>query len=218
MEDFEINGVNFDPVLAEKAQQKAWEALHLTAAAIKPGMTEKEAERVAMMMIRECGSKRLWHPVHIRFGKNTVKGYRQESEPDDVILQENDIFFIDIGPIFFGHEGDCGKTFVVGNDMNLRVLPTKVESIWQLVRKEWLLGCTGQALWAKAKDFAGLFGLELAPLYVKGHRISDFPHEAITSTKMFDITSVPHPNRWVLEIQVICPLTNRGAFYEDVLK
>lgn len=218
MEDFERNGFKFDPLLAEKAQHKAWEALYQIAGEIKPGMSEGEAERLALTVIRDCGSKKLWHPVHIRFGGNTVKGYRQHSEPDDAILKETDIYFIDIGPIFYGHEGDCGKTFTVGHDPKLLALASKVESIWHLVRKEWTLGSTGQELWAKAQDFAGLFGLELAPLYVKGHRISDFPHETITRTKMFDMASVPYPNRWVLEIQVVCPQINRGAFYEDVLK
>ncbi len=217
LKDFEKNGVRFDPVLAEKAQQKSWESLYQIAAQIKPGMSETEAEKIALSVIRGSGSKKLWHPVHIRFGQNTVKGYREPSEAD-CLLQEDDIFFVDIGPIFYGHEGDCGKTFTVGNNAKLRVLANKVESIWNLVRHEWLLGSTGQELWNKAKDFAGLFDLELAPLYVKGHRISDFPHEAITRTKMFDITSVPYPNRWVLEIQVVCPQLNRGAFYEDILK
>lgn len=217
LEDFEKNGVRFDPILAEKAQQKSWEALYQIAAEIKPGMTETEAEKLALTVIRDSGSKKLWHPPHIRFGENTVKGYREPSELD-VTLQEDDIFFVDIGPIFYGHEGDCGKTFTVGNAANLRVLTNKVESIWNLVRQEWLLGRTGQELWNKAKDFAGLFDLELTPQYVKGHRISDFPHEAITRNKMFDIASVPYPNRWVLEVQVVCPILWRGAFYEDVLK
>ena len=49
----------------------------------------------------------------MRFGSNTTKNFDDPSEPG-VVLGENDIFFIDIGPIFDGCEGDAGDTVAVG--------------------------------------------------------------------------------------------------------
>src|SRR3546814_9131023 len=57
---------------------------------------------------------RLWHPVLIRIGANTVKTYRQASDPG-VRLGEDDSYFIDLGLVFDGHEGDVGDTSVVGD-------------------------------------------------------------------------------------------------------
>ena len=39
----------------------------------------------------------------------------EKSEPG-VVLGDNDIFFVDIGPIYGDTEGDAGDTFVVGDD------------------------------------------------------------------------------------------------------
>ena len=38
-----------------------------------------------------------------------------DSEPG-VVLGEHDIFFLDIGPVYGGTEGDAGDTFVFGDD------------------------------------------------------------------------------------------------------
>ena len=48
-------------------------------------------------------------------GPNTTKDFMERSEPG-VVLGENDIFFVDIGPIYGDTEGDAGDTFVFGDD------------------------------------------------------------------------------------------------------
>ena len=59
-----------------------------------------------------------WHDVYVRFGSNTLKTFGAESDPG-IVLKENDIFFIDIGPVWGETEGDGGDTFVVGTDAGM---------------------------------------------------------------------------------------------------
>lgn len=216
MQDFERYGESYDENSAQLAQEKTRSCLKEIKDNIHIGMTEKEAEKIAAIILRKAGARKFWHPVHIRFGANTTKGYREDSEPD-VVLKKNDIFFIDIGPVFDGHEGDYGQTFVAGAHNDYEVLAGNAEIVWNKVRAAWKNNAVGYELWEKAKEFAAELNCELAPLYVKGHRISDFPHEMITRNKMFDMNTVPAEKRWVLEIQIIDPKLNRGAFYEDIL-
>ena len=52
---------------------------------------------MAKSVLVRSGLALSWHPTRVRFGVNTIKPMKQESEPG-VVLQENDIFFIDIAP------------------------------------------------------------------------------------------------------------------------
>ncbi|MGN5477781.1 hypothetical protein ACTMU2_15105 [Cupriavidus basilensis] len=53
--------------------------------------------------------------VYVRFGTNTTKTFGAASEPG-VVLGEDDIFPIDIGPTWKEWEGDGGDTFLTGTD------------------------------------------------------------------------------------------------------
>ncbi|NMW25962.1 aminopeptidase P family protein, partial [Rhodanobacter denitrificans] len=110
----EAVGQRFDPALMQRAREKTWAALHGIRERMRPGIGEDEAKAAALDVFRELGYERLWHPVLIRIGANTTRTYRQRSDPN-VRLGENDSYFIDLGLVFDGHEGDVGDTFVVGN-------------------------------------------------------------------------------------------------------
>ncbi len=110
----ETVGQRFDPALMQHAREKTWAALHGIRERMRPGISEDEAKAAALDVFRGLGYERLWHPVLIRIGANTTKTYRQRSDPN-VRLGENDSYFIDLGLVFDGHEGDVGDTFVVGH-------------------------------------------------------------------------------------------------------
>ena len=74
-------------------------------------MKESEVYHLILKTLRAKGSRKFWHPVHVRFAENTLLGYKEKSYID-LVLQENDLFFFDIGPVFEGHEGDYGQTFL----------------------------------------------------------------------------------------------------------
>ena len=81
--------------------------------------------------------RRGWHRIIVRCGLNTTKDFMERSEPG-VVLQENDIFFIDIGPVYGDFEGDAGETFVLGDDPLHLKAKRDVRQIWDIVRDKWL--------------------------------------------------------------------------------
>jgi len=134
-----------------------------------------------------------------------------------VVLQENDIFFIDIGPIFQNCEGDAGDTFVFGDDPDHHRAKKDVRTIWEDVRQVWFdEHITGQELYCYAEEAARTLGWTLN-LDLSGHRLSDYPHSAHYDGSLADVGFRPNPNLWVLEIAIAHPDGGFGAFYEDLL-
>ena len=66
--------------------------------------------------------------ILVRFGQNTTKNFEDPSTPG-VVLGDDDIFFLDIGPIYEGCEGDAGYMFVVGDDPEMTKVAEDVKSI-----------------------------------------------------------------------------------------
>jgi Xaa-Pro aminopeptidase len=183
---------------------------------MKPGMTEEEGRVEAVHVLRDTSLRKGWHKVLIRFGVNTTKNFDDPSEPG-VVLGENDIFFIDIGPIFDGCEGDAGDTMVVGHDPDMARAAVDVKILWQKVRARWLAdGLTGRNLYAYATRAAQEMGWELN-LELTGHRLSEFPHDAHYDGTLSDVGFRPTAGKWVLEIQIRHPEKEFGAFFEDLL-
>jgi Xaa-Pro aminopeptidase len=183
---------------------------------ITPGMSEDKAKEIARATLGELGMRRGWHHIIVRCGPNTTKDFMERSEPG-VVLQENDIFFIDIGPIFDGCEGDAGDTMVVGHDPDMARAAVDVKILWQKVRARWLAdGLTGRNLYAYATRAAQEMGWELN-LELTGHRLSEFPHDAHYDGTLSDVGFRPTAGKWVLEIQIRHPEKEFGAFFEDLL-
>src|SRR5262245_59795943 len=110
--DLQAVSENFSSEKFEQCRTKTWELLFSLSKKIKPGMTEADGHAVYNQLCSDFGVEKNWHPAKIRFGANSIKSFREVSDPN-VVLKENDIFFLDIGPILFCHEGDVGKTFVL---------------------------------------------------------------------------------------------------------
>ncbi|MDH3013981.1 M24 family metallopeptidase, partial [Gordonia alkanivorans] len=89
------------------AQAMTWQAIEQLAQRIRPGMLESEARELGKHVLADLDMQRIWHPLLVRFGANTLKTFKQRSEGDPV-LGDNDIFFIDMGAVWQGHEGDAG--------------------------------------------------------------------------------------------------------------
>jgi methionyl aminopeptidase len=192
------------------------EAVHAIAAKVAVGMTEYEARAMARDTLSELGLRRGWHPIIVRLGSNTSRQFG-DREGGDVVLGDNDIFFVDIGPIYEGTEGDAGETFVRGENPEHDRAVRQVREIWDEVRSAWLeQKLTGQALYALAQQFSTNRGWRLN-LDLSGHRLSDFPHNAHFDGAMADVAIVPAADLWVLEIAIVHPNGSFGAFYEDML-
>src|SRR5271168_1860855 len=63
---------------------------------------------------RMFGISTYWHKRIVRAGSNTLAPY--DENPPDLIVGDDDIIFLDLGPVFEEWEADFGRTFVVGSD------------------------------------------------------------------------------------------------------
>jgi len=212
----EAVGQRFDPALMQRARERSWTALHGIRERMHPGISEAEAKLAAAEVFKELGCERLWHPVLIRIGANTVKTYRQPSDPN-LRLGENDSYFIDLGLVFDGHEGDVGDTFVVGHAPEQQACADAARALFGDVADAWRTqGLSGQALYAFAGERAEAMGWRLNHA-VKGHRVSDYPHAIHQGGDLGDLDQAPTGGLWILEIQIAHPDEPFGAFYEDLL-
>src|ERR1700683_4407649 len=80
-------------------------AVHMIAEHITRGMSEDQSKEIPRATLAGLEMRRGWHHIIVRCGTNTTKDFMERSEPG-VILQENDIFFVDIGPVYGDFEGD----------------------------------------------------------------------------------------------------------------
>ncbi|MCD9572156.1 M24 family metallopeptidase [Pseudomonas protegens] len=198
------------------AKRMTWEAIGQIARQVKPGMQESAAREMGLQVLREMGMERIWHPLLIRFGANTLKTFKQRSEGDP-LLQENDLFFIDLGVVWDRHEGDCGATFVVGDDAEMHACAAAAKSLFDQVHDHWQSHqVAGPELYRYAQERAQAMGWVLN-LDIKGHRVSDFPHAIYRAGDLGDFAACPQVGLWILEIQIAHPTRPFGAFYEDLL-
>jgi Xaa-Pro aminopeptidase len=198
------------------AREKAIAAVKRVAELVKPGMNENQVKEVVEEILINLGSQKLWHPTKVRFGKNTVKSFREASE-ENVILQEEDIFFLDIGPVFDGHEADYGETFIVGNNDHHYKISRDAKNLFQITKEAWEREkLTGVELYKFAEKQADEMGYKLN-LKMQGHRLSDFPHAIHYKGGLKTVDKVPVEDIWVLEIHICSKVGEYGAFYEDIL-
>jgi methionyl aminopeptidase len=198
------------------AREKTRDAIRQIAARVEPGMVEEDAVDMAKSILVGSGLALSWHPTRVRFGVNTIKPMKQASVPG-VVLQENDIFFIDIAPRVDAWEGDAGASFVVGENAAYKRCAHDAERLFHEVRQVWgKKRLTGQALYAYADETARAMGWELN-FDLPGHRVSDFPHATIYTGSLADLEATPSAMRWILEIHLRDPQKRFGAFFEDML-
>lgn len=203
--------------MATVARQKTWDAIHTIKNLIYPGMTEKEAIKKANEYFADCGVKKFWHKTHIRFGESTVLSFN-DPYYENMTLKEDDIFYIDVGPVWDNVEGDCGKTFVIGNSEKYINIAKDVKILFDEIHMYWdKTNVSGKELHEYANILVCKMGYSLLPSYVKGHRLSEFSHFKYSKLGIFDIGFKPSPERWVLEFQICHPSMKFGAFYEDLL-
>src|SRR5271168_1864649 len=82
---------------------------------IRPAVTEKTVNTDIYALAKEMyGITTYWHKRIVRAGKNTLLPYAEN--PPDLMIETDDILFLDLGPVFEHWEADFGRTFVLGSD------------------------------------------------------------------------------------------------------
>ena len=195
---------------------KAQQAVNRIAAQVQVGMLEEDANKMVVATLREMGAKQAFHKPYIRFGSNTTKTFGADSDPG-IRLGEDDIFFIDVGPVWEGYEGDAGDTFVTGSNPELKRCAADAKQIFAAVAKKWKAEpATGVELYLYAVKMAKDMGWELN-LDLGGHRLGDYPSGEHYEGPLSEITFHPSPNLWMVEVHIRHPEQQFGAFYEDLL-
>lgn len=205
---------NLDDLL--NARALSVEVVHGVAAKVKPGMNTEDVEAILTTELEQRGVTKLWHPSKVRLGPNTTKSFRELN--DDVTLEEGDPFFLDIGPVYQDHEGDYGETFICGRDLKGHSrLALGVKQIFEVTKSAWQNdNLSGEELYQVAMSEATKLDLVLNPA-MGGHRVGEFPHALHYKGQLLPYDSIPHSGLWILEILVVDPVKERGAFYEDLL-
>lgn len=212
----EQTGASFSRAGMLEARRKTWDAIEKIRSAFKPGLPEADATKIADDILQSMGCTRKWHRSLIRFGENTLLPYSEISTPG-VKLQENDICFLDLGPVFDGFEADCGAAFAIGNREEHFRCATDVKRIFDRTKERWQKGFSGKDLYAFALEEAKALGWILNLKGASGHRLSDFPHAIYHKGSITTLDFKPSELLWVLEIQIRHPEQPFGAFYEDLL-
>ncbi|MFZ4404449.1 MAG: M24 family metallopeptidase [Pseudobdellovibrionaceae bacterium] len=182
---------------------------------IQPGMREVNIKDLIIAEFKSIGVEKFWHPTKIRIGSDTVKSFKELSDPEK-ILNSEDICFLDLGPVIADHEADYGKTFLVNSNKNSPMIDA-CHSVFESTAQAWKQKkLSGIELFNFASTLAKDYGYDLNPM-MAGHRLGDFPHKLFSSQKLFELEASPNKNLWVLEIHIIDPSSQTGAFFEDIL-
>ncbi|OWQ90448.1 2Fe-2S ferredoxin [Roseateles aquatilis] len=198
-----------------QARERSREALARIVARIEPGMTARDMIDMADTLLRAMGSACNWHPTYARIGADTPLGSRQPIDPGRR-LQREDIFTVDLGPVWDGYEGDYGDTFHLGADEDHARCVAAARAVFDETRAAWLHGRRGIDLYAFAQERAASRGCTLVR-ETAGHRVSDFPHALYGGHRLAEADFIPASGIWVLEVHVRDLVRPIGAFFEDVL-
>ena len=215
------------------AQRKA-EALFAEIQAqnlIRPGARESEInESVYALAGSMYGISRYWHKRIVRAGRNTLTPY--DENPPDLTVGEDDIVFLDFGPVFEEWEADFGRTYVVGND------PLKHKLRRDIIDEEAFASgkqyfhkhpeITAAELYAHAAQLSERAGWEYGGP-IAGHLIGIFPHEKISGDKI-TLYCPPQESQpdavagrfcrkrhWIFELHFVDWAREIGGFYEKLL-
>ena len=197
---------------------------------IIPGKSELQLSGEIVKLAKDLfGIEEYWHKKIVRAGANTLITFN--GNPPDRIIQNDDILFIDFGPIFEGWEADLGRTYVMGNNPLKLKLKRDVEAAWYEAR-DWYFqqsSLTGAMYFNYIVELAKRYGWEFTG-DIAGHIVGHFPHEQPDDPNdlCFDIHPGNHADilqpdkqgnsrHWILELQFLDRANNIGAYFEQLL-
>lgn len=197
---------------------------------IVPGRTERAVEQhIRLIAERDFGVTKHWHKRVVRAGVNTLM--TAGDNPPDRAIAEDDIVFLDLGPVFEEWEADVGRSYAVGPDPLKHKLCADLPIVFERVRAHYLANpeIIGASLYEiacrEAEREGWSFGGKIA-----GHIVGDFPHAHVPGEK--DLQRIapanPHPlsdpdaygreRHWILEIHLVDRERGFGGFYERLMR
>lgn len=195
---------------------------------IRAGATEKQINTEVFQLANDLlHIKKYWHKRIVRAGENTLHPY--DENPPNLTVQEDDIVFIDFGPILEEWEADYGRTYVIGNDPYKQKLASDSEKLWHIANNYYKNkpDMTGAHLYEYCNQLAIEHGWKFGGP-IAGHLIGHFPHENLESEVKSNYIH-PENNKpmnekdgngnvrnWIIEIHLIDPIEKIGSFFEQL--
>jgi len=196
---------------------------------LRPGRSESDVEDdIRTLAAREFGVEKHWHRRIVRSGPNSIT--TAGDHPPVRMIEEDDIVYLDLGPVLGGWEADIGKSYALGNHPRKQALvaelPRQFEKLRAHFRKHPHI--TGAALYDFAVQSAHEAGWKFGGK-IAGHIISEFAHAQIPGAKdltriaplnnapMSDPDGNGRPRHWIGEIHLVELDESFGGFYERLL-
>ena len=216
-------------IYAEKCAQELFDDI-FAARIIRPGKTELEINREILVLANEkYGINKFWHKRIVRSGINTVFPY--EENPPNRLVEDDDIVFLDFGPVFEEWEADYGRTIVIGSDHGKLKLCEDIENAW-IEGREFLLcnynSLTGADMYEFTVGLALKYGWKFQNEHC-GHLVGEFPHENLIGD---EVDNYLHPNNhkkiceldrngfkrhWIYEVLFLEGDLQFGGFFEQLV-
>jgi Xaa-Pro aminopeptidase len=196
---------------------------------IRPGVSESQlSQEIRDLAHEKFGVRQHWHKRVVRSGPSTLSPY--DENPPDRVLTDDDIVFLDLGPVFAEWEADFGRTFVIGDDPHKLRLRDDLPLAFAAGKAYFDADpdVTGAQLYAFAQQDA----LDRGWSYggpIAGHLLGDFPHERVSGERVLSyiapgndrplrsLDSAGNDRHWILEIHLVDRTRQIGGFYEQLL-
>jgi Xaa-Pro aminopeptidase len=196
---------------------------------IRAGKLESElTDEIHALAQSRFGVRRHWHKRIARAGPNTLLSYHDPAADRRIV--DDDIVYLDFGPVFEEWEADFGRTYALGSDPAKHRLVADIAAAFQRGKELYrhTLDLTAGQLYDYVVSLAAPGGWEFgAPS--AGHLIGHFPHEVSRpDAKRFSIRhgndqSLREPDEngaarhWILEIHFVDRPRMIGGFFEELL-
>jgi Xaa-Pro dipeptidase len=196
---------------------------------IRAGRLESELTKDIHALARaRFGLSRHWHQRIVRSGPNTLLTYHDPLV--DRCMTEDDIVYLDFGPVFDEWEADFGRTYVLGVDPDKHRLNANLSEAF--ARGKGLFqrspALTAGEMYDYVVQLAGEYGWEFGAS-TAGHLVGHFPHERLPgdsnrfSIRSGNSISLREPDdkgalrHWILEIHFVDRERQIGGFVEELL-
>lgn len=214
------------------AQTKAIElfAAIETKGLIIAGKSEKQlCDEIIHIAKEEFGIEKHWSKKIVRTGINTLQPFI--ANPDDLIIQKDDILFFDFHPVYQDWEADLGRTYNLGKDPLKLKMVKDIEEAWAIAN-DWYwkqTQLTGAQFFDYVNELTKSYGYEFGNA-IAGHIVGPYPHEQPDDPN--DLCLDVHPDNhqdilqpdkfgnkrhWILEIHFVDRKHQFGAFFEQLL-
>lgn len=213
---------------AERQAEMLFDAIERSGL-IAPGRSESAVEKdIYALAESSFGVTKHWHKRIVRSGINTLT--IAADNPAVRVISDDDMVFIDLGPVFDEWEADVGRTYVMGTDPLKHRLRADLPEVFDEIKDYFddHEHVTGTELYSVAQALAGnrgwLFGGTIA-----GHLVGEFPHARIPGDKDLYRISPDNPTRmrdpdgsgqekhWIVEVHLVHSDRQWGGFYERLL-